>query len=73
MGKIIDAAIDIVDNRTIGHTPEDRKFIIARAKFVEEYCIKKGWPVDNSLLSFKQLMEICDQPGWINPIKKEAQ
>lgn len=47
---------------------EKANIIMARAQFVEYYCLDKGWDKDG--LSFEQIMEIRQQPGWVNGDRK---
>jgi len=42
------------------------QIIQGRLEFSKNYCEKKGWPTEPSALSFEQIMEIREQPEWIN-------
>ena len=48
-----------------------KKILEARHKFNQEYCLKKGWHTDYTKLSIQQIMEIREQPEWINAGKKD--
>ena len=52
-----------------------QKKIDARAKFVEEYCRKKGWPLPHedsfAALDIDKILEIREQPGWKDPLNEQ--
>lgn len=48
----------------------DSPLMMARAKFVEEYCAERKWVVDN--ITMDQLIEIRAQPKWKNPLGEEG-
>lgn len=68
---------------TVIHTGSDQEaeehqnFLTARAEFVANYCREKGWPVPGDpgfeeAISFEQIMEIREQPGWKDPLQNGA-
>lgn len=53
----------------VNTTGQSMDFIDKRHKFSIEYSIKQGWGDDITSLSIKQIMEIRDQPEWIEAVK----
>lgn len=43
----------------------------ARLAFFKEYAREKGWPEAVADLTFQQILEIREQPGWKNPVLAE--
>jgi hypothetical protein len=48
-------------------TDEEVRVIEKRQAFAEQYCAEKGWPLDMKQISWVQILEIRDQPGWKDP------
>ena len=44
----------------------DHSVIADRQKIAADYCKQKGWPTDPEALTMDQIMEIRQQPEWIN-------
>ena len=42
------------------------ELFMRRVLFFEEYCNDKGWDKNN--LEIKQIMDIREQDGWIDPV-----
>lgn len=59
------------DTILVPGTPEQAddlvSLLVKRARFVHDECVRRGWPTDPTQLSFKQLFEIRDMPGWKDP------
>jgi hypothetical protein len=53
---------------------EAQKLLTARMEFTIKYCQEKGWPVPGDpdfekRISFDQVLEIRQQPGWKDPLQ----
>lgn len=46
------------------------RLIHARHEFTLAYMKEHGWGEDIGALSFKQILEIREQPGWDDPLKE---
>lgn len=49
------------------HTESELKGVIfKREQIAHDYCVKKGWSIKPSELSFQQILEIRNQQEWID-------
>ena len=63
----VPGGLSILHPGTNAEVDAAEKLIAHRHKFSQEYCVSKGWPTDPVKLSFEQILEIREAPGWKGP------